>query len=49
MLLHGAVDFVASDCHNTTTRPQRMGEVLERIGPEGRDRLEENLRPYFPA
>lgn len=48
MLKQGKIHFVASDCHNVTTRPPRIGEALKVIGGEGRNILEENRRRYLP-
>jgi tyrosine-protein phosphatase YwqE len=48
MLREGQIHFLGSDCHNTTSRPQKMGEALKAIGPEGRQILEENINRFAP-
>ncbi len=48
MLESGMICLLGSDCHNTSSRPQRMGEALKAIGPEGRQMLEENTRVFAP-
>ena len=48
MLREGQIHFLGSDCHNTTSRPQKMGEALKAIGPEGLRILEENISRFAP-
>ena len=37
----GYIDIVASDCHNTTSRPQELGEALKTIASRlGRDKVD---------
>lgn len=48
MLERGRIHFIASDCHNPSTRPPRLGEALEAVG-DLRGRLEENVRELLPA
>ena len=49
MLKSGFIDFLGSDCHNIRSRPQRMGEALRAIGPEGQAILEDNVRRWTPG
>lgn len=48
MLRQGRVHFIASDCHNLSVRPPRLGAALEIIGGL-REQLEENAREFLPA
>lgn len=48
MLDRGRVQFIASDCHNLSTRPPRLGAALK-IAGAARRRLEENVREFLPA
>lgn len=47
MLRRGQIHFLGSDCHNTGSRPQRMGEALAVLSDADRQYLEQNLRTYF--
>ena len=48
MLRNGQIHFIGSDCHNTTSRPQRIGEALRVIGPEGIQMIEHHIRHRLP-
>lgn len=48
MLRQGRIHFVASDCHNLSARPPRLGAALEVTGGL-RACLEENVREFLPA
>ena len=48
MLRDGKIHFIASDTHNTSSRPQRLGEALKVIGEEGRKILLKNIARYLP-
>lgn len=43
------IHFIGSDCHNMRSRPPRIGQALEAVGPEGRKLLRENAYRYAPA
>ena len=49
MLPDGRIHLLGSDCHNRTSRPQKMGEALRVIGPEGRRILADNVERFAPA
>lgn len=49
LLNQGRIHFLGSDCHNTDTRPPRLGNALDAIGVGARKVLEENIRDFFPA
>ncbi len=49
MLTEGRIHLLGSDCHNMTGRPQKMGEALRVIGPEGRRILADNVERFAPA
>ena len=47
MLREGEIHFVASDCHNMTSRPPtKLGEAMKVIGSKGAEALERNLRDW---
>lgn len=48
MLRQGRVHFLGSDCHNLRSRPPRLANALQVIGPEGQQILERNIKKYFP-
>lgn len=49
MLLDGQIHFIGSDCHNLKSRPPKIGQALEAVGPVGRTLLRENAHRYAPA
>ena len=49
MLRRGQIHFLGSDCHNTDTRPQRMGEALALLADADRQYLEQGICTYFGA
>jgi len=47
MLRRGEIDFIASDCHNTSSRPQQLGMALERLNEGDRARLMQTEREHI--
>ena len=48
MLRDGLIDFIASDCHNTTSRPQKLGLAMKKLTSEERRHMEARLSRLFP-
>ena len=48
MLKNGRIHLLGSDCHNVTDRAPQLGLAAERIGREGMEMIEKNIKRWLP-